>query len=214
MEMKEEPCQIGGSITEHYAKLAVRARNYPDTTYYFEGNGIKFVINKDSDPLLAHKYINDCYTYSIKTLGPGPLIIDPVEKSKIDLLRAVEEEEMRKKAALEKDSENADRLLSLKLTRSEKFETTDSSGLSDYIKTNEGHFYSKCVVDYAIDLGKLLQIRRKENIEKGISPELTKSDVNEFEHLIRHYSITGYQHGCVVSMLEKYWKYFKKDLFY
>lgn len=83
---------LGEDIVEFY-KIAVEKAKKTGETYFFNGNGIRFIADGSSDPNLAEKHLNECYEYEIKELGPGELVIDPEYRKKKD----IENQERRKK---------------------------------------------------------------------------------------------------------------------
>lgn len=67
--MIEYNVRYGEILANAYREAIILAEKENDIVH-FTGNGIDFYADKDSNPSLVDIYLNKCYRYDIKSLGP------------------------------------------------------------------------------------------------------------------------------------------------
>lgn len=204
--MIEFEAHLGERLGDIYRNAVGLAEKKNDIVH-FSGNGIDFYADKDSLPTLVERYIDSCYRYDIKSLGPkepewSKEFIEQKETEYREYQRKMEEEWKRSAEEMEKDYQDF-----LNFVKDEEIEVNDPSQLEEFRKTNSDHFYGRTCVAFLEDIAKYLQVVKR---SKG---NITKEDVNKGEKLIRKHGITGFQHSCIVNVLRQIWKHWEKGLF-
>ena len=204
--MIELNARLGDSIDDIYKEAIVIASKANDVVH-FEGNGIDFYADKDSNPCLVNEYLNDCYRYDIKTLGPRDPKWTEDFISQKEKEYQLQETERRKQWEYDKQIENEDYQTFLDFVGNEEIEVNDPSQLEKFRNANSDHFYGQIYVAFLEDIAKYLQV------VKRINGYITKDDVKKGEKLIRKHGITGFQRACIVNVLKQIWKHWQDDLF-
>lgn len=199
------PCGLGESITEHY-KDAVSHAKLTNIPCYFTANDITFYANPDSDPSLAKNYLNDCYDFDLKECGPYAPKIDPVYKAKKKKENAERAAQMAAKWEAERKAELHDFEQVKAMTTGMKPSFVNKREYNKWKKNQSSSYGTVCFL-YAEYLAMTLE---KANTQ---GEKISKELVRKYEHMIRTYGITGFQHSCVVSILRGHWKYFKDEYF-
>lgn len=204
--MIEYNARLGDYIDDIYKEAIVIASKANDVVH-FEGNGIDFYADKDSNPCLVNEYLNDCYRYDIKTLGPRDpkWTEDFISQKEKDY--QIQENERKKQWDNEKRIEQEDYQHFLEFIGNEEIEVNNPSELEELRKANADHFYGRTYVAFLEDIAKYLQV------VKRINGKITHEDVVTGEKLIRKHGITGFQHSCIVSVLQQIWKHWEDGLF-
>lgn len=202
--------RLGSSIPKEYARCVKEAQE-THCTICFEGNGIIFLAQEDSDPQLAEKYLDFCYRYKITVLGPNEPMIALEYKEKMD--KKIKEEEERRRARMQKEAEkdkiNKENVESL--IKNVSYMVSDMEKLDRLFPRSEFQKDNLCYseiahfsFDYALTLGKLLQT---------IGPNYSRQDVERCEEMIGYMAPTGFTHSVAIKILKETWQYFKPECF-
>lgn len=208
--LKSVNIRLGSSIPKEYARCVKEAQE-THCTICFEGNGIIFLAQEDSDPQLAEKYLDFCYRYKITVLGPYEPMITSEYKEKMDKKIQEEEERMRERMQKELEKENINKENVTFLIQNVEYQVSDKEKLDSLFPRSEFQKDSLCYYemahfcfDYALTLGKLLQI---------IGPGYNRQDVERCEKMIGYMGPTGYTHSISIHILKETWQYFKPECF-
>ncbi len=200
----------GSSIPMAYAKCVKEAQE-SHCTVYFEGNGIIFLAQEDSDPQLAEKYLDFCYRYKLPVLGPNEPMITSEYKEKMDKENQEEEERMRERMQKEVEKDKINRKNVEFLIKNVIYLVSDKKKLDELFPKNEhqsqSDYYNALAqfsFDYAITLGKLLQI---------IGANYNKQDVERCESMIGYMGPSGFSRSISILILKETWAYFKPECF-
>lgn len=196
-----------GELLGNAYREAINIAERENDVVHFSGNGIDFYANKDSLPSLVEKYLEKCYRYDITSLGPEePEWTEKFIKEKEEEYR-IREAERRKQWDRLIESEKEDYQKFLDFVGEEEIEVHNQSDLEELRNANSGHFYGRAYTAFLEDIAKYLQV------VKRINGKITHEDVVTGEKLIRKHGITGFQHSCIVSVLQQIWKHWEDGLF-
>lgn len=204
--MIEYNARFGDILDNVYREAIILAEKENDIVH-FTGNGIDFYADKDSNPSLVEMYLNKCYRYDIKSLGPKePEWTEAFIKERENVYK-IRESERKRQLEYEKNAEKKDYQYFLDFVGNEQIEVKDQSQLNELRRVNSSHFYCQTFVAFLEDIAKYLQVVKRTN------GKITHEDVVTGEKLIRKYGITGFQHSCIVSALQQIWKHYEDGLF-
>lgn len=204
--MIEYKARLGELLAHAYRESIILAAKENDIVH-FSGNGIDFYADKDSKPSLVEIYLDKCYRYDIKSLGPKePEWTEEFIEQKEADYRDYVRRKYKIYEQIEKDQER-DYQEFLDFVKDEEIDVYEPSKLEELRNANSDNIYSRTYVAFLEDIAKYLQVIKR---EKGT---ITREDVIKGERLIRKHGITGFQHGCVVNVLQQIWKHWEDGLF-
>lgn len=196
-----------GELLGNAYREAINIAEMENDVVHFSGNGIDFYANKDSLPSLVERYLDKCYRYDITSLGPeAPEWSEKFIKEKEEAYR-IREAERRKQWDRSIEAEKEDYQKFLDFVGDEEIEVHNQSDLEELRNANSGNFYGRGYTAFLEDIAKYLQV------VKRINGKITHEDVVAGEKLIRKHGITGFQHSCIVSVLQQIWKHWEDGLF-
>lgn len=142
-------------------------------------------------------YLDKCYRYGITSLGPeAPDWPEDFIKEKEEEYR-IREAERRKQLDRSIESEKEDYQKFLDFIGDEEIEVHNQSDLEELRNANSGNFYGREYSAFLEVISKYIQV------VKRINGKITHEDVVTDEKLIRKHGITGFNHSCIVSVLQQ-----------
>ena len=199
--MIEVKCSLGSSITKHYEKIARMAKN-DNEKYFFEGNGIIFIADKNSDEYLAEKYLDFAYTYELKVLGPDVPELAEDYKIMMDCLIAQRKASAEKVCKIREEDEANNKSFVETVTDGVIYACNDLSTYIEWKNTQTDRYGTMCF-EYAERLAKLLQI-----IKDNSGDEISADYLKQCEKMLNYLGITGFQHSIAMNILKETWQYY------
>jgi hypothetical protein len=196
------------SCGDTFHKVAERAKEMASTSGFkgdaveFDFNGVVCIVNKDTNLEYLWRYYADAHLMEWKSVGPFcKEKYDKNTKEELDDRRlAQEKKEKAAQAAYEKkcaeqkaqvDAVTKGVTLLIHPDKQNDYET--------YVSKNSNDGYSRCVIDYAEQWAKLMQVE----ISKGRT--VIAEIAEECQKSLGYLGITGFQYGCIVSALSHFW---------
>lgn len=185
-----------GKVAEE-AKQIVTAKG---RTVEFDFNGVKCLVNKDTNTeWLLRDYMN-AWTMKWKVVGPECYeFYEPEVQAELERLTKINEEEDAKQQEEYREKETAEKaIFDIKVAGIE-LELKDAEGWNKSREANTDP-YGKCALDYAEGWAKLMQIE----IAKG---KTVKECAEKTSFELGFLGITGFMYGYAVSLLSQCWKH-------
>jgi len=181
-----------------------------NTIAEFDFNGIKCLVDKDTNlDWLIRDFMN-AYTMDWKQVGPLCLeAYEPEVLAEFDRRTKAREEKREIELAAYKAKEEIERLVFEEKVKGIEIELIDKKGYDDW-KANqkgEGKDYGLACFDYAEGWAKLMQ---KEFAESNIEEPTVISMIAYAENCskgVDFMGITGFMYGAAVGILAKCWKH-------
>lgn len=191
---------FAGDTFGNVAKLAKETSENFSVNVEFDFNGIKCIVNKNTNLDYLHRDYTHAYILNWKEIGPNcekKYSIDIED----DIKRITEErniESETKQELYKKESKNKKSILFEKI-KDEILELNDIDGWNDYRDKNSDP-YGKAIFEYAEIWAKLMQIKNKNGISIIDCADKTSHEAD-------YDGITGFMYGAAVQILSTYWKH-------
>lgn len=198
-----KPIKIEADPGSRFEQVAIEAQlqaEIHNTLAYFEFNGVKCFVNKDTNLELLNRDYSNSWTMDWKQVGPNcseayqPEVQAEFEKRSKEQAekRAIENAEYRAK-------DERERLAFEESVKGIEIELSNHEGWKISRKKNSDP-YGKAALDYAEGWAKLMQIE----ISKG---KTVRQCAEYTQKGLGFLGITGFMYGCAVSVLSQTWKY-------
>lgn len=189
-----------GLMIQPVIENAKRIATEKNDTVELEFNGLKVLVNADTDVELLLRDYDTSWVLDWNTIGPNPVIEYDAETLNAiqEALRDREEKQALQQAEWDRQDEEQKGLFNEKVDKTDIL-LKDAKTWDEYVEKNQDP-YGKCAVDYACDWARLMQYY----IAKGESIEQCS---NRASHELRWYGITGFMYGYAVQMLSQCWKH-------
>lgn len=192
-----------GDTFQEVAKKAVEVAQNTELVE-FEFNGVNCFVNKNTNPEWLFRDYRNSWTMKWKEVGPNCVEAYAAATQKELDKRNADNEKKREKAAKKQQQEDD-------AARAEVEEKTKGVKLliwpekleeyANYVETNSADGYSRCVVDYAEQWAKLMQIE----IANGRTH--IKDIAEETQKPLSYLGITGFMYGAAVQALAHFWQF-------
>jgi hypothetical protein len=187
-----------GDMFDSVAKQAKSIAKSKSVTVEFDFNGVKCLVNKETNLDYLYRDYSNAWTMKWKVVGPECYeFYEPEVQAELERLTKINEEKAEKKQEEYRKKEAAEKaLFDAKVTGIE-LELKDAEGWNKSREANTDS-YGKAVLDYAEGWAKLMQVE----ITKGRNlAEIAKSTSYELGFM----GITGFMYGCAVNLLSACW---------
>jgi hypothetical protein len=168
----------------------------------FSFNGVTIKVKSDSNSdLLVRDYMRALRNYISTEVGPYPIAELPQEVIEQEKALEKAKEIADHNAIIDYQSQQNLKLAALVSTVEGQPMTRDQEKWQEWFETNENEPYSKVCFDYAELWARLME---KSLTEGKTIPEV-KDDLDRQVHDC--FGVTGFQHGCIISILSECWEY-------
>ena len=164
----------------------------------FDFNGIKCLVDKDTDLNYLYRDYLNAWTMGWKTVGPNCVTkYDKKTQAELERLTKIEEEESAKVDEEYRKKEADEKAIFDKKIAGIELELKDIEGWNKNREINTDP-YGKAALDYAEGWAKLMQVE----IAKG-NKLIDIAEKTSFE--LGFMGITGFMYGCAVNILSHCW---------
>lgn len=197
--MKNYVLQVqAGSLFLNVAQQAKDIAKELWVTVEFTFNGIKCLVDKDTNVYNLNRDYSNSWTMGWKTVGPYcPEKYDKDVQAEFERLTKINEEKATKEAEESRKKEATEKAVFDAKIEGVKLELKDAEGWNKSREANTDP-YGKAALDYAEGWAKLMQVE----ISKG-NKLIDVAD--KTSHELGFMGITGFMYGCAVNILSECW---------
>ena len=171
-----------------------------NVTVEFDFNGIKCLVNKDTNLEWLYRDYSNSWTMDWKMVGPDCLPFYEAEvQEELEKRTKIKEEKRIKEEVKNRDKEEKERLAFEEKTKGIEVEINDSEAYKDW-KSKNTDGYGAAIFQYAESWAKLMQVEMSNGKKLIECAEPTSFQLGFL-------GITGFMYGAAVTILSKCWKY-------
>lgn len=198
-----KPIEVKSYAGDSFNNVALQAQQTAElhnTTAYFDFNGVKCIVSKDTNLEWLYRDYSNSWTMDWKQVGPDCLKqYEPEVKAEFDRRTMIREEKTRVEQEQYRIKEEKERNKFEESVRGVTLELYDADAWNKSREVNSDP-YGKAALDYAEGWAKLMQIE----ISKG---KTVRECAEYTQKGLGFLGITGFMYGCAVGILSKAWKH-------
>lgn len=210
--------EIKTGCGDWFPKVAQRAKDtvlhrnqilhIDNTIAFFDFNGIKCLVDKDTNLEWLERDYQNAHTMDWKQVGTECLpLYEQAVQEELERRNKAQEEKQEIEAAAYRAKEDTERKLFEEKVKGIEMEIVDQEGFDAWKANQKGEGYGLAIFAYAEGWAKLMQ---KEFADKNIeNPDITCmiAHAEDCSKQVDFMGITGFMYGAAVAILAQHWKH-------